>query len=181
MYRIAVQIPNTGYVQKIRKFPPGVREKELRIFSPKLPRAPGVSSEVLPALGMGVLEGNMKGFAAMAIVGTLALTVLGATAFAADKDDYKGTSYEDRNGVRWYPNRGYDRGMKDGSKSGHQDAEKGFRYRADQHGQFRSGTDGWNGRGKKDEYVEAYRAGYTKGYKQAFNETMHSLGYRQVR
>ena len=130
---------------------------------------------------MGVLEGNMKRFAVLAIMGTLALTVLAATAFAADKDDYKGTSYEDRSGVRWYPNHGYDRGMKDGSKSGHQDAEKGYRYRADQHGQFRSGTDGWDGRGKKDEYIEAYRAGYTKGYKQAFNETMHSLGYRQVR
>jgi hypothetical protein len=122
----------------------------------------------------------MKRIAVLAIAGTLALTVLGAAAFASDAN-YKGTSYEDKNGVRWYANKGYDRGIKDGEKAGHQDAEKGYRYRVDEHGQFRSATDGWNGWGHKEEYKDAYRAGYSKGYKQAFNETMHSLGYRRVR
>lgn len=121
----------------------------------------------------------MRRFASLAIVGTLALTMLGATAFAGD--DYQGTSYEDRNGVRWYANYGFDRGMRDGTHSGHVDAEKGLRFRATDHGQFRGGTDGFQGGCTKDEYKEAYRAGYMKGYRQAFGDTMKSLGYRQVR
>ena len=51
------------------------------------------------------LEGDMKRIAALAIAGTLALTVLGAAAFAPDAN-YKGTSYEDKNGVRWYREQG---------------------------------------------------------------------------
>ena len=121
----------------------------------------------------------MKRFASLALAATFALTMLGATAFAGDETYH--TSYEDRNGVRWYPNYGYDKGLKDGMHSGHVDAEKGFRFRAEDHGQFRSGTDGYDGRGTKDEYKEAYRSGYMKGYKQAYGETMRSLGYRQVR
>ena len=121
----------------------------------------------------------MRRIASLAIAGTLGLALLGATAFAGD--DYHGTTYEDRNGVRWYPNNGYDRGLKDGTHSGHVDAEKGQRFRAQEHGQFRSATDGYDGRGTKDAYKEAYRNGYMKGYKQAFGETMRSLGYRQVR
>lgn len=123
----------------------------------------------------------MKRCASLLVVGTFAFTMVAGAAFAAGGDDYHGTSYEDRNGVRWYPNYGYDKGMKDGMHSGHVDAEKGFRYRAEDHGQFRSGTDGYQGKCTKDEYKEAYRAGYLKGYKQAYGETMKSLGYRQIR
>ncbi len=121
----------------------------------------------------------MKKFASLAMAGTLAMTMLGTAAFAGGQS-YT-TSYEDRNGVRWYPNYGYDRGYRDGMHSGHGDAEKGYRFRAEDHGQFRSGSDGYDGRGSKDEYKEAYRAGYMKGYKQAYGETMKSFGYRQVR
>ena len=121
----------------------------------------------------------MKRYATLAVVGTFTLTLLAGTAFAGH-DDYK-TSYEDRNGVKWYPNYGYDKGLKAGARSGHVDAEKGFRFRASDHGQFRSGLDGYVGKCSKDEYKEAFRAGYMKGYRQAYNETMKSFGYRQIR
>ncbi len=118
----------------------------------------------------------MKKLAGLLAAGTLALTMLGGMAFAGD--DYH-TSYTDRNGVRWYASPGYDRGFRDGAHSGHGDAEKGYRFRAQDHGQFRSGTDGWDGNGAKDAYRESYRAGYMKGYKQAYDETMRSLGYHK--
>ncbi len=118
----------------------------------------------------------MKKMAGLIVAGTLALTILGTTAFAGDDH----SSYTDRNGVRWYANYGYDRGMRDGAHSGHKDAEHGFRFRATDHGQFRSGTDGYDGSGSKEEYRESYRAGYRKGYRQAYDETMLSLGYHRA-
>lgn len=121
----------------------------------------------------------MNRIASLAMVGTFALAMLG-TAVAAPGDQ-PGTSYEDRNGVTWYANYGFDRGLKDGARSGHEDAEKGFRYRATDHGQFKSGTDGFNGGCSKDTYKEAYRAGYLKGYRQAYTDTMKSFGYNRVR
>lgn len=120
--------------------------------------------------------GFMKRIASLAIAGFLALTVLGATAFAGDH-----TSYEDRNGVRWTANYGYDNGLKDGQHSGRQDAEHGYRFRATDHGQFKSAMDGYSGHCSKDDYKSAYRAGYMKGYRQAYDVTMRSYGYRQVR
>ncbi len=118
----------------------------------------------------------MKRMASLAVMATLALTMLGAAAVADDR----GTSYEDRNGVKWYANYGYDKGLKDGGHSGHEDAEHGYRFRATDHGQFKDAMDGFNGHCTKEEYKQAYRAGYMKGYRQAFDETMRSFGYRQV-
>ena len=119
----------------------------------------------------------MKRIASLAVMGCLGLTMLVAAAVA---DDH-GTSYEDRNGVKWYANYGYDKGLKDGQHSGHEDAEHGFRFRATDHGQFKDGMDGFRGKCTKEEYKQAYRAGYMKGYRAAFDETMRSFGYRQVR
>jgi len=119
----------------------------------------------------------MKKLASLIVLGTLALTMLGASAFAGDNSH---SSYTDQNGVRWYANYGFDHGMRDGAHSGHQDAEQGFRFRASDHGQFRNGTGGYDGAGSKEEYRESYRAGYLKGYRQAYDETMRSLGYHRV-
>ncbi|ABF43417.1 hypothetical protein Acid345_4417 [Candidatus Koribacter versatilis Ellin345] len=119
----------------------------------------------------------MKKLAGLFAAGALALTMLGGMAFAGD--DYH-TSYTDRDGTKWYASPGFDRGFRDGGHSGHVDAEHGFRFRASDHGQFRGGTDGWNGNGAKDAYRESYRAGYLKGYREAYDETMRSLGYHKV-
>lgn len=120
----------------------------------------------------------MKRYASLAIAAALGLTILGSVAFAGDNH---GTSYEDRNGVRWYANYGYDRGLKDGTHSGREDAEKGFRFRATDHGQFKSAMDGYQGHCTKDEYKDSYRAGYMKGYKETYNQVMRSYGYRSLR
>lgn len=136
-----------------------------------------VSSEIV-TLGMECLRGDfMKRIASFVVMGSMALTTLGSIAVADDR----GTSYEDRNGVKWYANYGYDKGLKDGQHSGHDDAEHGFRFRAADHGQFKGGLDGYRGKCTKEEYKQAYRAGYMKGYRTAYDETMRSFGYRQVR
>ena len=116
----------------------------------------------------------MRRFGFLATALLAGLTILAGSAFAGD--DYKGTSYEDRNGVKWYANYGFDRGFKDGSKSGRQDAEKGYRFRASDHGQFKGGLDGFKG-GNKEDYKDAYRAGYMKGYKEQYNRTSRNFGY----
>jgi hypothetical protein len=113
------------------------------------------------------------GFLAMALL--VGLTMLASTAFAGDN---KGTSYQDRNGVKWYANYGFDRGLRDGSHAGRQDAEKGYRFRAQEHGQFRSAMDGFKG-GRKDDYKDAYRAGYLKGYKEEYRMTSRTYEYRR--
>jgi hypothetical protein len=119
----------------------------------------------------------MKRIASLAIMGTLALSMLGGAAFGADWDDYHGNRYADRDDYRGRANYGFDRGLHDGSHSGHEDAEHGYRFRATDHGQFKGGLDGYNGGCSKDEYRDAYRAGYMRGYRQAFNETVRSMGY----
>ncbi len=111
----------------------------------------------------------MKKRASLALVATLALGLLGGTAVAQDRDDWHyGTYTYDSRGYMHYA---FDTGFREGQQAGQEDAARRIRFRATDHGAFRSGMDGYRG-GNRWAYQDAFRDGYMRGYRQAYGETM---------
>lgn len=64
---------------------------------------------------------------------------------------------------------GWDAGYRDGLEKGREDAERNRRYEPNRHGWYRSATRGYERRyGSRDEYIDAYREGFTTGYAAGF-------------
>ncbi len=74
-----------------------------------------------------------------------------------------------------YNNEAYDRGFREGSQKGREDAKDGDRYDPRRHKWYREGDRGYNSRyGSRDGYKDAYRNAFERGYSQGYRE----YGYR---
>jgi hypothetical protein len=95
----------------------------------------------------------------MALAAAVSLA-FGSLAWGYDNDDYR------RDEVR---ERAYQNGYQDGTRAGHYDRERGYRFRFknDQWEDARSGYEHWMG--SFGHYKKAYRSGYEAGYRQTFN------------
>lgn len=100
------------------------------------------------------------------------IAALAGTAVAHD-----GYGYYGRRPVHY----GYVNGYRLGQQAGGEDAARRIRFRATDHGSFRSGMDGYRG-GNRHIYRDQFRAGYMQGYRQAYSATMaryrHGRPYR---
>ena len=119
------------------------------------------------------------GLVLSAVFGLLLLT--GVTANAQYRDDGYGRNRGYGNGGYGnggYGNRGYGNGnyeaarrfgFEDGQYTGSEDARRNQSYNPERAGNYRKGTNGYNGRGSKDAYKQAYRQAFIDGYNSTYN------------
>ena len=102
------------------------------------------------------------------------------------------------NGNRVYVNGGYrtiavdpdyydphriatDYGYRDGFRDGENDALERDRYKPERSGDYRNGTNGFEGEyGSKDFYKQSYRAAFLRGYEAGFRSIANQSTYRVV-
>lgn len=95
----------------------------------------------------------------MTVFATIVSMAFGSLAWGYDDDYCRDQARE----------RGYQNGYHDGTRAGHYDHERGYRFhfKNDQWGDARNGYDRWMG--SFGHYKKAYRNGYEDGYRRSFN------------
>jgi len=97
--------------------------------------------------------------AALILGAALGLGTLALSAQAQERDDYGARVAPQFVLTQWGLNNGhFDHGYRDGSKAGREDAQKGKRFIAYDHGTYR------------DSHDQTYREGYLRGYRETYDQ-----------
>jgi hypothetical protein len=90
--------------------------------------------------------------------------------YPTGRGDYGGYGGYGGSGGGYY-SEAYDRGLREGSKKGREDAKDGDRYDPRRHKWYREGDRGYNSRdGSREQYKAAYRDAFERGYADGYRQ-----------